>query len=233
MKGWGEENDVAFVLVDEGLDERGGEAFEHGVAVEGEVRKGGLEEIFIDIEVTAEGEGGAHHENTGGDFCGEVEGSRGWGGEGELGPLDFHAVFGGGFGGELGEKGFEGLVGDGEIEGTGFGGDEGTKGMGGGTIDLESGIGGVEGERGGVALDEDGGADDLEVMSAESGWGNFRSGGRVGDGGEVGVGEVEGEFFEVFEGGSLDDELMGDDLVIGKSFEDSDLEICGRVGEIG
>ena len=82
-------------------------------------------------------------------------------------------------------------------------------------------------------MDEDGGADDLEEMSAESGGGNFRGGGRVGDGGEVGVGEVEGEFFEVFEGGSLDDELMGDDLVIGKSFEDSDLEICGRVGEIG
>jgi len=233
VKGWGEENDVAFVLVDEGLDERGGEAFEHGVAIEGEVRKGGLEEIFIDIEVTAEGEGGAHHENTGGDFCGEVEGLGGWGGEREFRILDFYAVFGGGVGGELGEKGFEGVVGDGEIEGAGFGGDEGTKGMGGGAIDLESGIGGGEGERGGVALDEDGGADDLEVSGEESGRGNFRSGGRVGDGGEVGIGEVEGEFFEVFEGGSLDDELMGDDLVIGKSFEDSGLEICGRVRENG
>jgi hypothetical protein len=84
VKVWGEEKDAAFVLVDEGLDERGGETFEHGVAIEGEVRKGGLEEIFIDIDVPAEGESGAHDENAGGDFCGEVEGSRGWGGEREF-----------------------------------------------------------------------------------------------------------------------------------------------------
>ena len=37
MKVWGEEKDAAFVLVDEGLDERGGETFEHGVAIESEV----------------------------------------------------------------------------------------------------------------------------------------------------------------------------------------------------
>ena len=173
-----------------------------------------MEEIFIDIDVTAEGERGAHDENVGGDFCGEVEGSRGWGGEEKFRFLDFYAVFGGGVGGKLREEGFEGVVGDGEIDGAVLGGDEGTKGIGGGAIDLESGVGSRDGESGGVALDEDGGADDLEVIGEEGGWGNLSGEGRAGDGGEVGVGEVESEFFEVVEGGALDDELMGGDLVI-------------------
>jgi hypothetical protein len=84
-----------------------------------------------------------------------------------------------------------------------------------------------------MALDEDGGADDLEVIGEESWRGNFSGGGRAGDGGEVGVGEVESEFFEVVEGGASDDELIWGDLVICQSFEDGGLEICGRVREIG
>ena len=52
------------------------------------------------------------------------------------------------------------------------------------------------------------------MIGEEGGWGNLSGEGRAGDGGEVGVGEVESEFFEVVEGGALDDELMGGDLVI-------------------